>query len=366
MSCRGIPSNTINAYWLIGALLIALPGCRDKPLRESVGRPVLFTEIVDQHSTSYGRFAGSIQPRYEVALGFRVAGRMATRHAQIGNRVHKGELLATLEPSDQQHQLRARQAQLSKAQASWLQARDEQQRYQQLFERGVGSRARLDQLGNDMHTQEAIRDQARNAVQQANDHVSYTRLLAEFDGLVTDWHAEVGQVMATGQPVVSLARPDSREAVVDLPVDRVTSLSGVLHIRVISQLNDQVSVGGSIRQLSPQIDASTRTQRVRLALQNTPDSFRLGSTVTVEISGARPEFRTLPKSAVLERDGQTHVWVIDPLTSTLHSRAVRVLARAESHVHVSGDLQEGDKVVIAGVNAVQAGQKIRMQREVGL
>ncbi|MCF5385516.1 efflux RND transporter periplasmic adaptor subunit, partial [Pseudomonas syringae] len=78
-SCAG--PRTLSRCWLIGMLIVALPGCRDKPLREVVERPVLFTEIVDQRSASHGRFAGVIQPQYEVALGFRVAGRLASRHA---------------------------------------------------------------------------------------------------------------------------------------------------------------------------------------------------------------------------------------------------------------------------------------------
>ncbi|WP_116896069.1 efflux RND transporter periplasmic adaptor subunit [Pseudomonas syringae] len=363
MSTSCVEPRTRSRCWLICILIVALPGCRDKPLREVVERPVLFTEIVDQHSASYGRFAGVIQPQYEAALAFRVAGRLATRHAEIGDQVRKGDLLATLEPGDQQHRLRARQAELGKAQSAWQQARDELTRYQQLYQRAIGSRARMDQLDNDLRTQDALRNQARVAVQQASDHVSYTRLSAEFDGLITGWQAEVGQVMATGQAVVSLARPDSREALVDLPLG---SLNDRHRIRVISQLNEQLSVAANVRQLAPQINAETRTQRVRLALQNPPDSFRLGSTVTVEISGDAPAFHELPGSAVLQRDGTSQIWVIDPTTSTLVPRAVQVLARSGSTVRVSGALHKGEKVVTAGVNGMQSGQKIRVQREVGL
>ncbi|KPY63605.1 efflux RND transporter periplasmic adaptor subunit [Pseudomonas amygdali] len=363
MSSTPAEPRPTHACWLLCLLIMTLPGCHDKPLREAVERPVLFTEIADQHSASYARFAGVIQPQYEVALGFRVAGRLATRHAEVGDRVRKGDLLATLEPGDQQHRLRARQAELGRARSAWQQARDEQTRYQQLYERGIGSRARLDQLNSEVRTQDALRSQASIALQQATDHVSYTRLSAEFDGLITEWQAEVGQVIATGQAVVSLARPESREAVVDLPLG---ALDDNQRIRVISQLDEQVSVAAKVRQLAPQINAETRTQRVRLALQHMPDSFRPGSTVTVEISGDAPPFHELPGSAVVERDGLSQVWVIDPSTSTLVARTVQVLTRTGSKVRISGELHEGEKVVTAGVNGMQSGQKIRMQREVSL
>ncbi|MEE4947875.1 efflux RND transporter periplasmic adaptor subunit [Pseudomonas alliivorans] len=366
MSVHSRQPRILTFSWLACAALIALSGCRDKPVREAIERPVLFTEIVEPHQALHGRFAGSIQPQYEVPLGFRVAGRIATRQAEVGKAVRKGDLLATLETSEQQNQLHARQAELSKAHASWQQVRDEQLRYQQLFERGVGSRARLDQLSSDLRNQDALQQRADIALQQARDHLSYTRLLAEFDGLVTDWRAEVGQVMAAGEPVVSLARPESRETVVDLPVGLVASLTDHAQIRVSLPLNPQVSVTAQIRQLSPQIDATTRTQRVRLTLNHTPDLFRIGSTVSVEISGSAPTSHRLPGSAVVQREGNAQVWVIDTRTSTLSPRVIQVLARNGSTVQVEGELQVGDKVVTAGVNTMQPGQKIRMQREVGL
>lgn len=352
--------------WMFCIIFMLVSGCRDKPLREVVERPVLFIEMLDVSQQVHERFAGSIQPRYQVALGFRVAGRIATRHVEIGDRVRQGDLLATLEPSDQQNQLRARQAELNKAKATWQQLSAEQQRYQQLIERGVGAQALLDQMSSDLQTQGAILSQARNALQQANDHVSYTRLLAEFDGVVTDWHGEVGQVVATGHPVVSLARPESREAVVDLPLELIAALDQGTKIQVISQLNPQAFVAAHVRQLSPQIDPATRTQRVRLTLDSAPDSFRLGSTVSVEISSAAALFRVLPGSAVLERDGRAQVWVIDPQSATLSSRDVTILARNGTSLRVQGELRDGDKVVIAGVNGLKEGQRIRMDRGVNL
>lgn len=347
-------------------MLMLLSGCRDKPLPEVLVRPVLFTEITDTRQDLRRRFAGSIQPRDEAALSFRVAGRIATRQVEVGQWVRQGELLATLEPSDQRHQVRTREAELNTALASWKQLRDEQQHYRYLIERGVGAQARLDRISSDLRTQETMLSQARLVLQQANDQLSYTRLLAEFEGVVTEWQAEVGQVVATGHAVVSLARPQSREAVVDLPVELAAALDADLQIKVFDALDGQSFVMAQVRQLSPQIDATTRTRRVRLSLSPLLESFRLGSMVNVEISSVTASFRELPGSAVFERDGQAQVWVIDPQTSTLSVRAVQVLAHHGTAVRVSGQLQGGDKVVIAGVDGLKKGQRVRMQRMVSL
>ena len=79
------------------------------------------------------------------------------------------------------------------------------------------SQAALDQAVAKRDTARARVDQAAASLQKARDQMGYTELKAEFDGVVTQRLAEVGQVLSAGQGVVTVARPDVREAVVDVP-----------------------------------------------------------------------------------------------------------------------------------------------------
>ena len=76
---------------------------------------------------------------------------------------------------------------------------------------------------------------------------------------------------------------------------------------------------GSVREIAPQADSSTRTLRVRITLADPPESFRLGTTINAAINAGFPGIE-LPVSALLERDGKTMVWVVDPATSTVSTR----------------------------------------------
>lgn len=346
---------------LFGCALL-LSACGDEQ-PSAPPRPVLSVTVKTLKNDDLGRFAGSIQARYESVLGFRTNGRIASRLFDVGDFVGKGALLATLDPTDQQNQLRASQGDLASAEAQLIDAQANARRQEELFARSVTAQARLDDARTRLKTSQASFDQAKAALQQARDQLSYTRLVTDFDGVITTWHAEAGQVVSAGQAVVTLARPEVREAVFDLPTEVAESLPVDARFLVSAQLDPQARTTGSIRELGPQADASTRTRRVRLSLAQTPEAFRLGSTIQVQLSSAGSVRSVLPASVLLERDGKTQVWVIDAKQSSVALREVQVLSRDERQVVIGRGLVDGDRVVRAGVNSLEPGQKIKLDED---
>ena len=196
---------------------VMLAACSKKEPPPEPVRPVLSIKVQALNEETLGRFAGSIQARYESNVGFRVPGRIASRNVDVGAEVEKGALLATLDPTDQQNQLRAAQGDLAKIQAQLINAQANARRQQELFNRGVGAQAQLDIAQTDLKTTQASLDQAKAAVNQAKDQLGYVELRTDHRAIVTAWNAEAGQVVTAGQQVVTLAQPDIKEAVIDLP-----------------------------------------------------------------------------------------------------------------------------------------------------
>jgi RND family efflux transporter MFP subunit len=346
------------------ALIMFLTACSQEQEPPPPVRPVLFVEASPKQVRSLGSFTGSIQARYESTLSFRVGGRIAQRKADVGDLVSKGTLLAALDPTDQQNAYRSREGDLASAQAQWRDAEADAKRQQALFAKGVGSRAQLDQVMAQLHTARAARDQAQAARDQARNQLSYSELYTDFDGVITAWRAETGQVVSAGQEVVILARPEVKEAVVDLPAGLAETLPSDTTFTVISQLDPTASTTGRVRELAPQADAMTRTRRVRLTLSELPPAFRLGSLVTVMLTNdTTHQVTELPASVLLERDGKTSVWIVDPATKTVALREVHVLARSEQTVTIDNGLTAGERVVIAGVHSLKPGQDVKMDVE---
>lgn len=349
-------------------LCVLLAACREQAPSTQVVRPVLFHEVVAAVRPLSARFTGTVQPRHHLVAAFRQSGHLLSRRVEVGERVRSGQLLATLESSDQRSEVRSAQGEVARAEVLWRNARDEQVRYQGLHQQGVGSVARLEQLNSEVEVRAATLRQARIALHRAEEHLQQTQVRAEFDGVVTTWHAEVGQVLASGAPVVSLARLDNLEVWFDLPAQRVNELvqDKAPCIWVASMSEPVMGSWAQVRQIDPQLDAGTRVQRVRLAVEQLPAGIHLGSLVSVELVPAPANAEPyVPVSAVWARAGQQYVWRIDRQHSQVQAIEVEVLERDGAQARVRSVLQPGDRVVSAGVARLQEGQRVRLEERGG-
>lgn len=343
-------------------LLLALAGCSDDEAPPPPVRPVA-TVTLGAPPAPREVFAGSIQARYESVLGFRVGGRMTRRLLDVGAPVRRGQLLAALDPTDQDNALRSRQGQTADAQAQWRDASNDARRQQQLFDQGVGSRSQLDQALTRLHTLEAAREQAQSAERQARDQRNYAELYSDFEGVITAWQAEVGQVVSAGQPVVRVARPDIREAVLDLPASAIGQLEPQRPLTVRMALDPAVAVSGKVREIEPQADATTRTRRVRLTLDDPPAALRIGTLVQGELELPPAAGLALPVQALRRQGDQVAVWVVEGRgeQAQVRQRAVQVIREAAGQAWIGSGLSAGDRVVVAGVNSLEEGQRVKDQ-----
>ncbi|KAB0505505.1 efflux RND transporter periplasmic adaptor subunit [Pseudomonas moorei] len=345
---------------LAGVMLVA---CSKKEPPPEPVRPVLSIKVQALDEENLGRFAGSIQARYESNIGFRVPGRIASRSVDVGAEVDKGSLLATLDPTDQQNQLRTAEGNLASIQAQFINAQANARRQQELFDRGVGSQAQLDGAQTDLKTTQASLDQAKASLSQARDQLNYVELRADHKAVVTAWNAEAGQVVTAGQQVVTLAQPDIKEAVIDLPDTLVDQLPEGVVFQVASQLNPNISTTATVREIEPQAESTTRTRRARLTLAETPTAFRLGTAISVTLSSTIKPRIELPLSALQEVAGKPRIWVVDVQAQTVAPRDVSIISRSDSTVVVASGVKSGERIVTAGVNSLKPGQKVKVDED---
>ncbi|PSJ56207.1 efflux RND transporter periplasmic adaptor subunit [Pseudaminobacter soli (ex Li et al. 2025)] len=322
-------------------------------------RPVLFVAVTPQIVRTVG-FAGTVEPQYQSDLGFRVLGRIVSRDVNVGDLVKKGQRLATLDPVSYQLAVRSAQADLASATARLENAAATETRQRTLLQQNITTQAEFDAAQQARETADAGVTRAKAKLDTAEEQLDYTELRAEFDGVVTATAADLGQVVQPGQTVVTVARPDIREAVVDLPDSIGRDLRLGNRLDIFLQVDPSVQASGSVREIAPQADPTTRTLRVRGTLANPPESFRLGTTITARVTTqAAPGF-DLPVSALLERGGKTMVWVVDPVTRTVSTRDVTIAARDGSAVRVLDGVTSGTRVVTAGVHSLTPGQTVKI------
>lgn len=347
--------------WPLGlALTAALAACGGGEKPKEVIRPAIVSSPVALESLTIESYSGDVRPRYQSPLGFRVAGKIKRRLVDTGALVKNGQVLVELEPQDINLQRTSAEAAVASAEADLALADAELERHRQLLEKNYISKALFDARANQQKAAAARLEQAKAQLDVARNQSSYTQLAADADGVVTQWLAEVGQVVAAGQPIVGLARSGEIEAQIDVPESRVSEFTKGRPVVVQLWAERGSRYAGRVREVSPSADPATRTYAVRVAFDEPDQAVKIGMTTRVFFTdSAAPASVLIPLSALYEKDRKPAVWVLDPGKNTVNLREVQVGQYREDGASIIAGLTTEDRIVTAGVHKLRANQVVK-------
>jgi len=350
-------------FLLLGVFIMT--GCRDEHSSlPAVPSPVVKTVIAPafSHDASLS-LTGEVHAHQEVALAFRLDGRVIRRTVDLGDSVTAGQPLAMLEHNSAQNQLSSARADLESARAAERIAALNLHRMRLLMPGGAIARSQLDSAQADFQSAQSRRFSSEAALKNAGDQLSWTQLRAPVAGRITAVNVQPGQVVSAGQSVMSLAADDARDAVFDLAEPGLVRSDDATPLKVTLLADPRVQVSGCVRDISPQADPQTRTWRLRLTLTDPPAAMALGATVMVSLPDGQPPVMALPASALTRAGEKPALLVVDRPTRRLQLRPV-VLARfTADQIFISGGIAPGEQVVTAGVSTLQPGEQVALQQE---
>ncbi len=353
-------------FWVCAAALWLAACSRPEPAPEPV-RAVKLLTVGATPLHAQLEYAGEVRARTETRLGFRVAGKISRRQAELGQRVRAGQVLAQLDPQDYRLAAQAAQAQVSAALTQRDLAAADFKRYAALKAQNFISGAELERREASLKSAQAQLDQARAQASAEGNQTGYTQLLAPAAGVVTGVDAEPGQVVAAGTPVVRIAEDGPRDVVFAVPEDKVAQMKPGQPVRVRVWSGGAV-LDGRVREVAASADPVTRTYEVKVALQS-EDVPPLGATVYVlpqALGSAGAQAITLPTTALRQQGQATAVWVYDPASSTVRSQDIDI-ARADGNAAVvAAGLTPGMQVVATGVHLLSPGQKVTVYDSKGV
>lgn len=335
------------------AASLLLIGCGKEP--EISKPPVVKVQQVSLSNTaSEENYSGVVRGRYETNLSFQVGGKIISRDVQTGSVVRAGDVLMTLDPKDIVEQSRSAQAQVESTLAQLQLAKSNLDRYTELYKSEAIPAAVLDQYKTQYDAAKATYDAAVAQAQQRQNALDYTTLTANADGVISAVNAEVGQVVAAGQSVLTLVQTAEFEVVANIPENKISSVQ--IGQRVLIKFwatGDEVT--GTVREISPMADPASRTFAVKISL---PDvrNVQLGMTANVLMTETASGAIVLPLSAIYQTGKNAQVWLVDGGKVSL--KKVDVTAFDDNNVRVRG-LKSGDTVVVAGVHKLRDGQEVR-------
>ena len=345
------------AVAITAVLLVAC--AKPEPTPEPV-RPVQLMQVKLGGTTGTAVFAGEVKPRHEIDLGFRIGGKVIGRNVDVGARVVRGESLARLDPADAALQVDAQKAAVAAAETEYRYAKAEFDRYENLRQQKFISESALDQKRNALDANHAKWEQACSQLSVTQNQAAYATLAAPDGGVITAISVEAGQVVTAGQTVMKLAREDEREVSISVPESRMAELRAAPVLGVFLWANPQRIYAARVREISPAVDAVTRTFAVRVTILDPDPGLHWGMTANVVVPGTEAANATLlPLTSIYRKGNASAVWIYDEKSRTVSLRPIVVGQFREDGVIVTGGVARGEWIVTAGVHKLREGETAR-------
>jgi RND family efflux transporter MFP subunit len=336
---------------------------------------------------------GNIQAITEAAVLARAEGYLVKRYADIGDRVHEGQLLAELDTPDLDQQVIQAQAALQQTNAALAQAKAalEQakanaqladvtaKRNTILVNRGVLSKQEGDQSDSTLLAQAAnVRASEANinaalqnvGANEANlrrllDLQSFKKVKAPFDGVITLRNIDTGSLISSGSTLLfRIAQNNVLRIFVNVPQSDFSSFDVGMPAQItVTELPGR-SFPGKVARLSGALDTNTRTLLTEVEVPNSQGTLLPGMYAQVRFSITRTQPSVLvPGDAIVTRSSGSMVAVVDS-DNTVHFRPVHLGRDFGTNVEILGGLEAGEKVVVNPTDDVREGAKVKTTMDV--
>ncbi len=347
------------AAFAAGLLATSLCACNDRSATVVERAAFVRTEIVRPRDGQASlTLTGEVQARFRADLSFRVSGRVLGRLVDVGAHVNAGDILARLDPAEQQAEFDAATAGVAAAESRLrvAQARFDRQAY--LMSTGFTTRVAYDQAQQDLQTTESALKSAKAQLGTAREALDDTEMHASAAGVITARSLEVGQVVQAAQTVFTLAQDGERDAAFDVPESMFFGEveGGRVSLSLVS--DPDVTAVGYLREVSPAVDRKSSAVRVKVAIQNPPAAMALASAIAGTARTKPATEIALPWTALMAMGSTPAVWIVDPRTKTASLKPVTVGAYEAAAVLIKAGLEPGERVVVDGGKLLSSGQLV--------
>ncbi len=361
-------------------LLFTACGGNEEVTTETQIRPVRYGEVVTDNGSTSQTYTGVVTAAGETPLSFRVGGTVRELRVKLGDRVKRGQLIASIDPSDLQvqssqstAQYESYEAQLKSAEASLIAARSAYDRTLKLYESNSVSLSDFEQARSQYESAQAQVEASKSQldatgaqVRSANNQVSYTRLKAPFSGVITMVDVEKNQAVNPGQPVVVLSTEQDPEVRVNLPENRIGAIRKGKKVEIgFSALPGQ-AYAGTVTEVAFAA-GSAPSYPVMVRIEKAGELVRPGMAANVrfnsEDSDKGKSMLLTPVASVSQGPEGKFVFLLAPGNGgnfTVNKKPVTIGELHENGFEVTAGLQAGDKVATAGIKSLLDGMEVRL------
>ena len=359
---RFVPLSSFSLLLLLLLLLAAAGiGCTGTAPAAVVAPPppVHAAAIEPEAVTPISTATAEILANRQSNMRSETAGRVVEVLVEAGDRAEEGQVLLRLDVGRPASAAQAANAAVAQSQARLAQAEREQARTKKLVQTGGLPEQRLDDAEDAVRLASAARDAARAEARLARRGLTDAVVRAPFGGTIVERAVELGEYLAPGSPMLTLADTSLLKARVLLdPREAIDVSVGSKALISVYARPGEVFAGKVVR-VGEVIDSRTRRLPVEIEIDDHDGRLRPGLVARFAVETGEPKMVTrVPLEGVFERFGSQHVYVIED--GIAQRRTVVLGLVGAGFAEVTEGVEPGETVVIKGVNRVVDGSKVQV------
>ncbi len=347
-------------------LLMVFVACKEEPIEEQVIRPVRYMEVIEGGGGQARIYTGVAKAGIESKLSFKVNGNIRKINVKVGSKVKRGHIIALLDASDYQVKVKEAEAGLKQAESLELNAKNNYERSKSLYETNSISKSELDAARANYESARANVDGVRSSLQLAKLQLSYTRLLAPFDGIIAEVPVDLNENVKAGDHIATITSEGETEVEISVPGVMISQITVGTKVEVsFAAVKDEV-FSGKVTEVGISTVGIGTTYPVKVKLDNIENRIRPGMAAEVKFQIEKSTLSRLiivPPNCVGEDSDGNYVFTLIPDSGNVvkaHKQRVLVGNLTSNGLEIIEGLVGGELIVTAGVSHVQNGQKVKL------
>ena len=354
-------------FMACAAVLISCSSSSAKNRNEENAVPVTSVKVRSGHAAYYVSYPANIVALKEVELRGQVSGYITGIYFTEGKQVRAGEMLYEIDRRKYQAAYEVAQANLKIAQGNQNKVQLDADRYTDLAKQEAVAKQLLDHVLTDLNNAKQQVDAANSELIKAKTDFDYSLIRAPFDGTIGFSYVKLGALVTPGQTLLNTISTDDPLGV-DFEINEkelrhfeelaaVRTEKADSTFRIILPDNSLYPYNGSISVIDRAVDPQTGSIRIRVTIPNTGKMLKPGMSCKMMVLNGSGNQVLIPYKAVMEQLGEYFVFSVRD--NKAEQVRVTLGARVASDVIVMKGLNEGDEIVVDGIQKIHNGSAVR-------
>lgn len=353
---------------------LILTSCKETEQKTAAPPQIKVVEVLKKDVPIYKNFVGQLYGQEDISINARVQGYLTGIYFKEGERVKKGDLLYTIDPSEFNAQVAGQESKVAEAQTMYLNSENNLARIKPLAEMDAVSKSELDYANANRDASLSARKAAEASLEMAEINLSYTRIKAPIGGYIGKTQARVGEFVGRSPgPVIvnTISKVENVRVQFFLTEsDYLVLAKYVVAHKFEQDPNNRAEVylmlsdgsthphTGTIDFINREVDASTGAILVQATFPNPDLILRPGQFARVKIRFKNEKDALLiPQRVVSELQGQYSVFIVNT-ENKIESKSVKIGDKFGDYIIVREGITENDKIVLEGLQKVGSGMEV--------